>query len=200
MDERTSGPCNCKRDVQVPTTASGDGLIGGQARRLFPPPRRRPSPVVVLARWWFEGLTLGAAASSVWLWVSSVGTAWALPTVAAALFGTVAAAIKFDQVGDRILGLVQRCIVPHRLRAGLIQAGVATRDGRLPVIIRARCRKNQVRITLWLPAGIILDDLVNASEVLAGSCGAAEVKVLAISMRRDLAMVVVLRPRWGWPG
>jgi hypothetical protein len=49
------------------------------------------------------------------------------------------------------------------------------REGRLPAIVRARCRVDQARFWVRLPSGLLVEDLAAARTVLAVSCGATDV-------------------------
>jgi hypothetical protein len=159
-------------------------------RRLLPPPRRRPGPAAVCVRWRVE-----IAVAVV------VGVAWhELGGPAVGMFGLALATVLVVDRGARrlALGLVQAVVVPHRVRAGLVQAGVGDRAGRLPWLVAARPRGDAVRVTMWLRAGTSLDDLVRAGPVVATACGALDVGVERYSARQDRAALVVTRPRWGW--
>lgn len=170
-------------------------MSDGELRRIFPPPRRRPNPFVVGGRWWFELGVVGAAVLGVKSAVDLVGpgASWSLGVLV--LVGLCASA----PVRKALSALGQRFVVPHRVRVGFVQAGVSNRDGRLPMIVRSRCRRDQARLWLWLPAGVLVDDIEAARPVIATSCGAAEVVVLPNPRRYDRALLIVVRPRWGWP-
>jgi len=98
------------------------------------------------------------------------------------------------------IGIVQALVVPHRVRSGLVQAGVADRAGRLPWLVWARARGDAVLVEVWLRAGTTSGDLRAAAPTVASATGAAAVRVLHRSPRHDRAVVVVHRPRWGWLG
>ncbi|MHA6625746.1 hypothetical protein ACU61A_09975 [Pseudonocardia sichuanensis] len=154
----------------------------------------------MVARWWFELTVAGLLAAAWWAVVELVGGPGAVACGFAAGATLTVATAKVEPVREAVLGVVQRMIVPHRLRLGFVRGGVATRDGRLPAIVRSQCRFDQARCWVRLPAGLLVEDLVAARRVLAGSCGAADVEVVPDGPRRDRAIVVVVRPRWGWPG
>jgi hypothetical protein len=159
-------------------------------RRLLPPPRQRPGPIAVGVRWRVEIAVTAVA-----------GAAWhEFGAVAVAVFGLALASLVAVDPGTRrlALGLVQAAVVPHRVRAGLVQAGVGDRAGRLPWLVAARPRGDSVRVTVWLRAGTSLDDLVQAAPLVATACGALAVEVERYSVRQDRAVLVVVRSRWGW--
>jgi len=175
---------------------------GPEARRLLSPPRRRPGPLAVAVRWRRELLVAGVVGLAVWglaVWGLAV---WGLgPWVAVLLASVVVTALlalpPLRGFGRREL---QAVVVPHRARTGLLQAGVASRTGKLPWIVTSRGRGDAVVLSLWLPAGVTVDDVDAAREVVAAACGAAEVHTVRPGPRRDRLLLVVVRPRWGWWG
>jgi hypothetical protein len=198
--ERTSGLCNCKVADPIERQAVDRPVTSADVRRFFPPLRRRPQPVVAVARWWYELTIAALLGAASWSAVELLGGPGAV-ALGFAVGGTAAvAAAKVEPVRDALFGVLQRAIVPHRLRLGFVRGGVITRDGRLPAIVRSRCRVDQARFWVRLPSGLLVEDLASAGRVLAGSCGATEVVVLHDGPRQDRAIVVVARPRWGWPG
>jgi hypothetical protein len=58
----------------------------------------------------------------------------------------------------------------------------------------------QARFWISLPSGLLVEDLAAVRTVLAVSCGATGVVVVRDGPRQDRAVVIVVRPRWGWPG
>lgn len=167
-------------------------MSAGGFRRLLPPPRRRPTLLAVLVRWRAE-LLIGGCVAAAW----QVGNGLAVQIGALVLAVLVA---FVPQVRRAAVGLAQALVVPHRLRAALAQAGVADRTGRLPWIVAARPRGDAVWVSVWLRAGTTVGDLEHATPLIAGACGAAHVVVLRRTVRQDRAVVLVQRPRWGWPG
>ena len=167
-------------------------------RRLFPPERPRPNPLVLLSRWWLE-ITLAAGVFVVARTaVDVLGSVGASVLGVAAVVTVAGGAFRFDTFRELLLGGYQRLIVPHRARLGILHSGATNRRGKLPTIIRSRCRADQVRLWLHLPAGVVITDLAVAKDVIAASCGAASVVVLPDGVRQDRVVLVVVRPRWGW--
>lgn len=198
--ERTSGPCNCNSTEPIEGQVVNRPVTSVEVRRFFPPLRRRPQPAVVVARWWYELTTAALLAAASWSAVGLLGGPGAIALGLAVGATLVIAAAKIEWARDVLFCIVQRMIVPHRLRLGFIRGGVLTRDGRLPAIVRSRCRVDQARFWVRLPSGLLGEDLAAAGRVLAGSCGATDVVVLRDGPRQDRAIVIVVRPRWGWPG
>jgi hypothetical protein len=161
-------------------------------RRLLPPPRRRPGVVAVLVRWRWEILIAGLLVAG-WQALGNAVTGLVL-TALAVVIALVPAVRRVA------LAVVLTVVVPHRVRSGLVQAGVTDRSGRLPWLVHARPRGAGVLVTVWLRAGTTQQDLRRAAPVVAGACGAAHVEVVADPVRQDRAVLVVVRPRWGWWG
>lgn len=161
-------------------------------RRLLPPPRHRPGLLSIVVRWRGELALLAAVVSTVHL----LG-----PRTAAVVGATVAMVAALVPAFRRVaLGTLRCLATSHRIRVGLIQAGVTDRSGRPPWLVLARYRGDAVLVHAWLRAGTTPEDLERAAPVLRTACGAAEVEVIRISPRYDRAVLVVSRPRWGWPG
>ncbi|QYN37315.1 hypothetical protein K1T35_08760 [Pseudonocardia sp. DSM 110487] len=156
--------------------------------------------MVVVARWWYELAIVALLGAASWSAVGLLGGPGAVALGLGAGATAAVAAAKLEPVRDALFVAAQRAIVPHRLRLGLVRGGVITRDGRLPAIVRTRCRVDQARFWVRLPSGLLVEDLAAAVRVLAGSCGATDVVVFRDGPRQDRAIVVVARPRWGWPG
>lgn len=96
-----------------------------------------------------------------------------------------------------VVDIVTSVICMHRVRVGLIEAGVASRSGRIPWVVSAWTRDDITLVKVWLVAGTTVDDLRRATGVLATACGAATVEVHHRSLRQDRAVLAVARPRWG---
>lgn len=163
----------------------------GGLRRMLPPPHRRPGLLAVLVRWRAELLFVGIGAS---LWHYAGGAAvGAVCTLLAVLTAFV------PPVRTVVRNAVQAVLTMHRVRSGMVQAGIADRSGRVPWIVGATARRDVVLVSLWLHSGTVPDDLRGATSVLATACGAAEVEIHQRSLRQDRVVVAVVRPRWGWP-
>lgn len=167
-------------------------MTDDDVRRLLPlPPRRRPGLLAVAVRWRHELLLAGGIAVA---WYEFGGTVVA---TAAVVLAAVVAAVPLLRRHAR--GLLQAVIVLHRVRSGLVQAGVADRSGRLPWVVVARpVGADAVRVTLWLRSGTTARDVERALPVLAGACAAGSVEFVHHTPRQDRLTLLVARPRWGW--
>ncbi len=164
-------------------------------RRITPPPGRSrwPGLFSVLVRWRTE-LLLTAFVAGLWHVVGGV----AVGLVALAMALAVAAV---PTVRHGLLGALLAIVVLHRVRAGLVQAGVGDRGGRPPWLPWARpTGAKGVVVGVWLRAGTTPGDLRAAAPVIAAACGATAVEVEQHGSRDDRAELHVVRPRWGWPG
>lgn len=103
---------------------------GPDWRRLLPPPRRRAGLGAILVRWRVEVLlALGAGALGLYGDLRVVALlAGATALVSATTATGRAAAVR----------LWQLLAVPHRVRSAFAEAGVTSRQGRLPWIFYAR--------------------------------------------------------------
>ncbi|OLT14227.1 hypothetical protein BJF78_19705 [Pseudonocardia sp. CNS-139] len=162
-----------------------DGLVPDDLRRLVPPPRRRPGVVAVAVRWRCE-IMIAA--------VLAFGAHAAGPVVTGLLAGMGAIVVALvPAVRRAVVAGVQTLVVPHRVRAGLVQAGATDRDGRLPWLVAARPRGDAVIVSVWLRAGVTLDDLRRSAPVLATACGAAQVEIVRPARART-------GHGWSWSG
>jgi hypothetical protein len=170
--------------------AAGDDFF----RRITPPPGRSrwPGLLAVLLRWRTE-LLLAVLVVGLWQVGGGIAVGLAASTVA-----VLAAALPTVRHG--LIGALLTVVVPHRVRAGLVQAGVGDRSGRPPWLPWARpTGAKGVVVGVWLRAGTTPGDLRAAAPVIAAACGATVVEVEQHG-RDDRVELHVVRPRWGWPG
>jgi hypothetical protein len=163
-------------------------------RRLVPPPGRArwPGLLTVLVRWRAELLLAGVVAA-LWHWAGGL-----VVGILGLVVAVLAAAVPTVRHG--VVGVTRTLIAVHRVRAGLVQAGVGDRTGRPPWLPWARpTGPKGVVVGVWLRAGTTPGDLRAAAPVIAAACGAAVVEVEQHG-RDDRAELHVVRPKWGWPG
>ena len=159
-------------------------------RRLWPPPRRNPNILDFLVRWRVE-IVLGILAVTAWHYLGG-------RTIAIAGAISLASVIALHPVRQLAVRCWELLISPHRVRAGLVQAGVADRRGALPWVLWAVPIGRAVRVDLILRAGTTVEDVFRATPVIAGACGAADIEVAQRPGRPDRVSVILLRPRWGF--
>lgn len=145
----------------------------GKYLRLFGPQRRRPNPLLVLWRWRHPvvlaaGVPLGFGA-----------LAQATDPVAAAVVALSAGAcgLWWPPARRLVVGRTWCVIVEHRLRVGMVQADIISWSGWLPAILWTRPAPRGVRVTLWCPAGVDVQDFEQSRSLLAAACWAADVEV-----------------------
>jgi hypothetical protein len=163
-------------------------------RRITPPPGRArwPGLITVLIRWRAELLLVGVTVA-LWQWAGAL---------VVGLVGLVAAllAVAIPTVRHGLVGVTRTIVTVHRVRAGMVQAGVGDRTGRPPWLPWARpTGARGVVVGVWLRAGTTPGDLRAAAPVIAAACGATVVEVEQHG-RDDRVELHVVRPRWGWPG
>lgn len=159
--------------------------------RGFGRDRRRPNPLIIVWRWRRE-LTL------------LVGLPWVLhelavatsPLVAALPVVAVAATCGvWPPARRRLVAYLRAVAMEHRLRVGMVQAGIVSYGGWIPATLITRCRPRGVRITVWCPAGVTVEDFQEARSTLAAACWAADVEVTNHQRHAHIVVVqIVTRP------
>src|SRR5690242_3930631 len=113
--------------MTVPRPPAGDEPGGDDFfRRITPPPGRSrwPGLLTVLVRWRMEVL-LGALVVGMWQLVGGI-------VVGLVALAVAVLAVAVPTVRHGLIGALLAVVVPHRVRAGLVQAGVGDRTGRPP--------------------------------------------------------------------
>lgn len=174
------------RDVPLgPTAVTG----GPDWRRLLPPPYRRPG-LTTLLLWWRVEVLLALGAGVLWHYGG--------PRIVGLLAAVAVLVLTTSATGRAVaMAVWQLLAVPHRVRTAFVQAGVTSRQGRLPWIFYARPSGDGVEVSVGLRSGITLRDLCGAVPVIRGACGATYVEIVSRPGRPDRAVIVVVRPRRG---
>jgi hypothetical protein len=135
-----------------------------------------------------------------WLWrcrseiaLAATPVCWYLvfgPLIGAAAawfsYGGVVIAVVGAPVLRRVAVGWARCTyIRHRLYTVLVQTGITTRAGRIPLVFWIKPALDGARATVVLRAGLCAADLSAISAEIAAACGVAQVEVIA---------------RQGWPG
>ena len=84
-------------------------------------------------------------------------------------------------------------ITPHRVRVGCVQAGIFSRNGRLPVILWTSARSYGERLLIWCTAGTSAEDFQSARTILRAACWAADVRVERSARYAHLITLDVIR-------
>lgn len=164
-----------------------DRLLNMLHQAIVPP--TRPNPLVVAWRWRYEMTLL------VGLPLTLVGLVHVLtPDLAMLVVTTMAILVARWPAARRRLVARGWCILtPHRLRAGCVQARIHTRRGRLPTILWCAPKAYGEQVLIWCPAGVTAQDFVAARQVLASTCYASDIEVVADPKYRHLVMLAVTR-------
>jgi hypothetical protein len=157
----------------------------------FGPRRRRVNPLLALWRWRWEGLTF-------------LGVPYGLDVLADVTHPAVSAVVGVSVAGTALgwrparLFLtehVRGVVVQHRLRVGMVQAGIWSWSGWLPAILWTAPVDRGIRVVLWLPAGVDVVAFEANREQLAAATWAADVEVARHPTRANVVvLLVVTRP------
>jgi hypothetical protein len=128
-------------------------------------------------RWRFELALLAGAAVVAGVLSSEVG--WHLAVLL--LVWLVVAALAHPRVRGVLIAHTWCMVSRHRVRTALGQAGVSSREGRLPYVIRVRRTPVGTRVTVWMRAGTAMeqfgDDASLRIGVVRAACWAREVRL-----------------------
>jgi hypothetical protein len=164
-------------------------------------PVQRPLPLVLAWYWRYEVIFAVVLGSVLWWLVGLVGAllAGALLLAVLALIGGVPRA---RAVAIRAWWHV---VTPHRIRRGLVEAGVYSRKGRIPEVLRVRSVSAGEVVTLWCFAGTSFEDIVARLSVIGTACYAREMQAVKNQRRPHLVQLLVVRhpdvppPSGDWP-
>jgi hypothetical protein len=161
---------------------SGGGWGRGGVIRL------RPNPwvtayyvvrVVLLGLWLYRvELTMITLAWLAWQWlVEHTSQGWA-----GLLVGLVLVVMLATRWGRRFLiGHAWCVLIRHRIRTAFGQAGVTSREGRLPLVMHVAPTRVGTRVTVWMRAGNAVEQLGDEDSVKVGivraACWAREVRI-----------------------
>jgi hypothetical protein len=94
---------------------------------------------------------------------------------------------------DLVVRACWHVITPHRVRRGLVEAGVYSRKGRVPEVLRVRSVPVGEALTLWCFAGTSFEEIVAGARVIGIACYAKEVQVRRHERHSHLVHLVVVR-------
>jgi hypothetical protein len=81
----------------------------------------------------------------------------------------------------------------HRMRACFLQTRTWTANGRLPFLMWSRPTRVGVRVRVWLPAGLSVNDLERIIDELGAACWAREARITAVRGQAALVLVDIVR-------
>src|SRR5258708_11452444 len=134
----------------------------------------RPSLLTVGWRWRYELLLSAAVPGAFWLLVHAIGAPFACVVITASLALVVASSSL-----RRLVTACAWCVItPHRVRTGMAQAWIHSRDGKMPFVLCTMRKPFGERVHLWCRAGTRAEDFVWAHPLIAAACRARQVGVL----------------------
>lgn len=149
----------------------------------------RPSPIAIVWRWRYELLIAITVPVIVYGFVRSAGPVWTILLIAG-----MAAPVAISPPARRLFIAYAWCVItPHRVRAGMAQAWIHSRDGRIPVVLWTTRQPFGERVHLWCRAGTCAEDFVWARHLLASACWASGVRVMRNERHAHLVALDVIR-------
>ena len=91
---------------------------------------------------------------------------------------------------------LRRCtavVMRHRMRACFLQTRTWTANGRLPFLMWSRPTPVGVRVRVWLPAGLSVNDLERIIDELGTACWAREARITPVQGQAALVWVDIIR-------
>lgn len=164
-------------------------------------PVARPLPVVLAWYWRYEVIFSVVLGSLLWWLVDAAGVLLA----SAVLLGTAMLIGGLPPVRDAALRVWWHVVTAHRVRRGLIEAGVYSRKGRVPEVVRVRSVPAGQVVTLWCFAGTSFEDIAAGLSVIGTACYAQELQAVKNKRRPQLVQLFVVRhpdlppPPGDWP-
>ncbi|TQS40161.1 hypothetical protein [Cryptosporangium phraense] len=155
----------------------------------LPPSVATPLPTTVIWRWRYELGLLASTSWGGWTLIHNLGGGYAALLVGASVLITAAIRPTRRAVRRRLYWLA----TPHRIRLGMAQAWVHNRRGRLPTLLRTRMTGHGEEVLVWCPAGVSVEHLVAATDVLRSACWARDVRVTGNSRHSHLVTIEVVR-------
>ncbi len=153
-------------------------------------PVQRPFPLVLAWYWRYEAIALGVLGVVGWCLVTLLGPLLALlVALVTGVFVALAPATR-----DVVVRVFWHVVTPHRVRRGLVEAGVYSRKRRGPEVLRVRSVAVGEEVTLWCFAGTSFADLVRGLEVIGTACYAKEVQAIRDEPLHRVRLLVVRRP------
>ena len=81
----------------------------------------------------------------------------------------------------------------HRMRACFLQTRTWTANGRLPFLVWSRPTPVGVRVRVWLPAGLSVNDLERIIDEIGAACWAREARIIPVQGQAALVWVDIIR-------
>ncbi len=149
----------------------------------------RPSLLTVGWRWRYELLLSAVVPGAVWLLVHAIGAQLACVVI----LGSLALVVASPSLRRLVTACAWCVITPHRVRTGMAQAWIHSRDGKMPFVLCTMRKPFGERVHLWCRAGTSAEDFVWARHLIAAACWAREVGVLRSERFVHLVALDVIR-------
>jgi len=149
----------------------------------------RPSLLTVGWRWRYELLLSVVVPGAVWLLVRAIGA----PLACVVITGSLALVMASPPLRLLVTACAWCVITAHRVRTGMAQAWIHSRDGKMPFVLRTARKPFGERVYLWCRAGTSAEDFVWARHLIVAACWAREVRVLRSERFVHLVVLDVIR-------
>jgi len=133
----------------------------------------RPTPFAITWRWRYEALLAVVASTGSYFLADATGWMGACIVIAV----TAALVILVPPLRAGAAVFAWWLVTPHRVRTGMAQAWIHSRDGKIPVVLRTTRQGFGERVHVWCRAGTSAEDFAWASHLIAAACWAREVRV-----------------------
>src|SRR6478672_10114478 len=149
--------------------------------------RRRAELTVITVTWLVFVQLESHVSPGLPAWMTPVQWTWLL--MAATLTVVLALPASRRYTLRRATAVVMR----HRMRACFLQTRTWTANGRLPFLMWSRPTRVGVRVRVWLPAGLSVNDLERIIDELGAACWAREARITPVRGQAALVVVDIIR-------
>lgn len=149
----------------------------------------RPGLLTVAWRWRYELLLAVLVSVGAYLLVAAVGGPGAI-VVAMVIAAIVSVA---PPLRAEVAAFVWLIVTPHRVRTGMAQAWIHSRDGKIPVVFRTTRQPFGERVHVWCRAGTSAEDFVWGRHLIVAACWARDVRVFRSERYAHVVVLDVIR-------
>jgi hypothetical protein len=149
--------------------------------------RRRAELTVITVTWLVIDQLESKVTPGLPVWMTPAQWAWLLMAATLAVVLAIPASRRFT------LGRATAVVMRHRMRACFLQTRTWTANGRLPFLVWSRPTPVGVRVRVWLPAGLSVNDLERIIDEIGAACWAREARITPLSGQAALVWVDIIR-------
>jgi len=149
--------------------------------------RRRAELTVITVTWLVFVQLESHVSPGLPAWMTPVQWTWLLLAVTVAVVLAIPASRRYTV--RRATAVIMR----HRMRACFLQTRTWTANGRLPFLMWSRPSRVGIRVRVWLPAGLSVNDLERIIDELGAACWAREARITAVRGQAALVVVDIVR-------